>query len=202
MIENRETQMRRGTQAVLICLCIFFLMSDVLLPMIPLTDRREFLTLHRVLCFSMLSLVLARLPKNSGRTGALLLAVYWIWLMIARLLAGCLSDTLPNEITRAGALCAVFYLTRSLDARGRSRLSAWFCGVFFPVMAVLSVLGSLVVLNLIPKLRIGDEYIFIALEPQSTGVLRSLSYFGLHRNASSSAPPKSGCGHCLPRLPP
>ena len=132
MIENRETQMRRGTQAVLICLCIFFLMSDVLLPMIPLTDRREFLTLHRVLCFSMLSLVLARLPKNSGRTGALLLAVNWIWLMIARLLAGCLSDTLPNEITRAGALCAVFYLTRSLDARGRSRLSAWFCGVFFP----------------------------------------------------------------------
>lgn len=186
MIENRETQMRRGTQAVLICLCIFFLMSDVLLPMIPLTDRREFLTLHRVLCFSLLSLVLARLPKNSGRTGALLLAAYWIWLMIARLLAGCLSDTLPNEITRAGALCAVFYLTRSLDARGRRHLSAWFCGVFFPVMAALSVLGSLVVLNLIPKLRIGDEYIFIALEPQSTGVLRSLSYFGLHRNASSS----------------
>ena len=186
MIENRETQMRRGTQAVLICLCVFFLMSDVLLPMIPLNNRREFLTLHRVLCFSLLSLVLARLPKNSGRTGALLLAAYWIWLMIARLLVGGLSDALPNEITQAGALCAVFYLTRTLDARGRRHLSAWFCGVFFPVMAVLSVLGSLVVLNLIPKLRIGDEYIFIALEPQSTGVLRSLSYFGLHRNASSS----------------
>ena len=186
MIENRETQMRRGTQAVLICLCIFFLMSDVLLPMIPLTDRREFLTLHRVLCFSLLSLVLARLPKNSGRTGALLLAVYWIWLMIARLLAGCLSDTLPNEITRAGALCAVFYLTRSLDARGRSRLSAWFCGVFFPVMAVLSVLGFLVSLNFVTQIRIGDEYISIALEPQSTGVLRSLTLLGLHRNASSS----------------
>ena len=133
MIENRETQMRPRAQAVLICLCIFILMSDVLLPMIPLTDRREFLTLHRVLCFSLLSLVLARLPKNSGRTGALLLAVYWVWLMIARLLVGGLSDALPNEITRAGALCAVFYLTRSLDARGRSRLSAWFCGVFSPL---------------------------------------------------------------------
>ena len=186
MIENRETQLRPRAQAVLICLCIFILMSDVLLPMIPLTDRREFLTLHRVLCFSLLSLVLARLPKNSGRTGALLLAVYWIWLMIARLLAGCLSDTLPNEITRAAALCAVFYLTRSLDARGRSRLSAWFCGVFFPVMAVLSVLGFLVSLNFVTQIRIGDEYISIALEPQSTGVLRSLSLLGLHRNASSS----------------
>ena len=186
MIENRETQMRRGTQAVLICLCVFFLMSDVLLPMIPLTDRREFLTLHRVLCFSLLSLVLARLPKNSGRTGALLLAVYWIWLMIARLLVGGLSDALPNEITRAGALCAVFYLTRSLDARGRSRLSAWFCGVFFPVMAALSVLGFLVSLNFVTQIRIGDEYISIALEPQSTGVLRSLTLLGLHRNASSS----------------
>lgn len=186
MIENRETQLRPRAQAVLICLCIFILMSDVLLPMIPLTDRREFLTLHRVLCFSLLSLVLARLPKNSGRTGALLLAVYWVWLMIARLLAGCLSDTLPNEITRAGALCAVFYLTRSLDARGRRHLSAWFCGVFFPVMAVLSVLGFLVSLNFVTQIRIGDEYISIALEPQSTGVLRSLSLLGLHRNASSS----------------
>ena len=186
MIENRETQMRRGTQAVLICLCVFFLMSDVLLPMIPLDNRREFLTFHRVLCFSLLSLVLTRLPKNSGRTGALLLAVYWIWLMIARLLVGGLSDALPNEITQAGALCAVFYLTRSLDARGRGRLSGWFCGVLFPVLAVLSVLGFLVVLNLVPKIRIGDEYIFIALEPQSTGMLRSLSYFNLHRNASAS----------------
>lgn len=186
MIENRETQMRRGTQAVLICLCVFFLMSDVLLPMIPLDNRREFLTLHRVLCFSLLSLVLTRLPQNSGRTGALLLAVYWIWLMIARLLVGGLSDALPNEITQAGALCAVFYLTRSLDARGRGRLSGWFCGVLFPVLAVLSVLGFLVVLNLVPKIRVGDEYIFIALEPQSTGMLRSLSYFNLHRNASAS----------------
>lgn len=186
MIENRENQMRRRTQAVLICLCVFFLMSDVLLPMIPLDNRREFLTFHRVLCFSLLSLVLTRLPKNSGRTGALLLAVYWIWLMIARLLVGGLSDALPNEITQAGALCAVFYLTRSLDARGRGRLSGWFCGVLFPVLAVLSVLGFLVVLNLVPKIRIGDEYIFIALEPQSTGMLRSLSYFNLHRNASAS----------------
>ena len=103
MIENRETQMRRGTQAVLICLCVFILMSDVLLPMIPWDLQREFLTLRRVLCFSLLSLVLARLPKNAGRTGALLLAGYWIWLMIARLLVGGLSDALPNEITRAGA---------------------------------------------------------------------------------------------------
>lgn len=186
MIENRETQMRRRTQALLICLCVFFLISDVLLPMIPLDNRREFLTLHRVLCFSLLSLVLTRLPKNSGRTGALLLAVYWIWLMVARLLVGGLSDALPNEITQAGALCAVFYLTRSLDAQGRGRLSGWFCGVLFPVLAVLSVLGFLVVLNLVPKIRIGDEYIFIALEPQSTGMLRSLSYFNLHRNASAS----------------
>ena len=186
MIENRETQMRRGTQAVLICLCVFILMSDVLLPMIPWDLQREFLTLRRVLCFSLLSLVLARLPKNAGRTGALLLAVYWIWLMVARLLVGGLSDALPNEITRAGALCAVFYLTRSLDARGRGRLSGWFCGVLFPVLAVLSVLGFLVVLNLVPKIRIGDEYIFIALEPQSTGMLRSLSYFNLHRNATAS----------------
>ena len=186
MIENRETQMRRGTQAVLICLCVFILMSDVLLPMIPWDLQREFLTLRRVLCFSLLSLVLARLPKNAGRTGALLLAVYWIWLMIARLLVGGLSDALPNEITRAGALCAVFYLTRSLDARGRGRLSGWFCGVLFPVLAVLSILGFQVVLNLVPKIRIGDEYIFIALEPQSTGMLRSLSYFNLHRNATAS----------------
>lgn len=186
MIAKPDSSKQRLAQAASICLCIYIILCDVLIHILPYDRQAEFAAMWQLVCFSLLGLILASAPQMSRRTGILFLAGYWVWLIIARAAAHVLVEALPYEIFRAGAMCCVFYLTCTLEEGGRGRLMTWFCAVAFPLFAAMMILGILVALNVIPEFRIGSQAIVIDLEPQNTGVLRSLRFFGVHRNGSAS----------------
>ena len=186
MIAKPDSGKQRLAQAASICLCIYIILCDVLVYMLPHDSRAEFLAVQQLVCFSLLGLILASAPKMSRRTGILFLAGYWVWLIIARAADHVLAESLPYEIFRASAMCCVFYLTCTLEEGGRERLMTWFCGLVFPIFAIWSVLGVLVSANVIPPVPIGDEFIHINLEPQNTGVLRYLRFFDRHRNCTAA----------------
>ena len=186
MIAKPDSSKQRLAQAASICLCIYIILCDVLIHILPYDRQAEFAAMWQLVCFSLLGLILASAPKMSRRTGILFLAGYWVWLIIARAADHVLAESLPYEIFRASAMCCVFYLTCTLEEGGRGRLMTWFCAVAFPLFAAMMILGILVALNVIPEFRIGSQAIVIDLEPQNTGVLRSLRFFGVHRNGSAS----------------
>lgn len=186
MIQKQENSKQNLRQAVLICFCLYFLMCDILVSMIPGKYSSDFGNLERLICYSFLGLLLASIPNASRKKSLACLGLFWVWMIVIRLAIQQLTEAMTVEICRVGIMCAVFYLTSTLDAKGKQRLGDIFCGMLFPVLAALTILGLLVSINVIPSFRIGDAEILLVVHPYGSGTAIYVSFLGVNKNITST----------------
>ena len=186
MIQKQENSKQNLRQAVLICFCLYFLMCDILVSMIPGKYSSDFGNLERLICYSFLGLLLASIPNASRKKSLTCLGLFWVWMIVIRLAIQQLTEAMTVEIYRIGIMCVVFYLTSTLDAKGKQRLGDIFCGMLFPVLAVLAILGLLVSINVIPSFRIGDEEILLVVHPYGSGTAIYVSLLGVNEKITST----------------
>ena len=186
MIQKQENSKQNLRQAVLICFCLYFLMCDILVSMIPGKYSSDFGNLERLICYSFLGLLLASIPNASRKKSLTCLGLFWVWMIVIRLAIQQLTEAMTVEIYRIGIMCVVFYLTSTLDAKGKQRLGDIFCGMLFPVLAVLAILGLLVSINVIPSFRIGDAEILLVVHPYGSGTAIYVSFLGVNKNITST----------------
>ena len=186
MIQKQENGKQILGQAVLICFCVYFLMCDILVSMIPGKYSPDFGNLERLICYSFLGLILASIPNASRKKSLSFLAFFWVWMIVIRLAIQQLTEAMTVEILRVGIMCAVFYLTSTLDAKGKQHLADVFCGILFPVLTVLAILGLLVSTNVIPSFRIGDAEILLVVHPYGSGTAIYVSFLGINKNVTAT----------------
>ena len=186
MIQKQENGKQILGQAVLICFCVYFLMCDILVSMIPGKYSPDFGNLERLICYSFLGLILASIPNASRKKSLSFLAFFWVWMIAIRLAIQQLTEAMTVEILRVGIMCAVFYLTSTLDAKGKQHLADVFCGILFPVLTVLAILGLLVSTNVIPSFRIGDAEILLVVHPYGSGTAIYVSFLGINKNVTAT----------------
>lgn len=186
MIQKQENGKQILRQAVLICFCVYFLMCDILVSMIPGKYSSDFGNLERLICYSFLGLILASIPNASRKKSLSFLAFFWVWMIVIRLAIQQLTEAMTVEIFRVGIMCAVFYLTSTLDAKGKQHLADVFCGMLFPVLTFLAILGLLVSTNVIPSFRIGDAEILLVVHPYGSGTAIYVSFLGINKNVTAT----------------
>lgn len=186
MIQKQNAVRQQPVQIIAACLCVCVLMSDLVLPMAAGELKGTFASMQRLICYALFGIVLLCLPGTRRKAAFYLPVVYFFWLVASRLLMDCLIVRTHGEVYCAAAMCCAFYVPQLLDERWRKRLFNWFCGILFVLLAFWSIPGMLVVTNVVAQVPFGDEAIRIAEEAQDTGVLRSLSFFSVHRNTSAA----------------
>lgn len=172
-------------QWIPLLLCAAVLAGGLVNNMVQWERMQDFREAHTLAIYACL-LCVSILFLKKGTSLSRFVSVYFLWLLVTRILLGDLSDSLRGELRCAAAMCIACKLGSTLDPRGRRTLLNCFTLVVVGIFSLWALYGLRVVLTDVGEIPLYDLTIHLTDELQDTGILRYLEFFMVHRNESAA----------------
>ena len=184
-IQDGKAIKRTVCELPAVLVCVMLLLGNLIIQMLQWESRYAYINVYMLVTFPTLVVLCVKYFKRQS-LAARLLALFFVWQLITRLIVGDIGITIRKDIFCFAEMYVVFQLGSVMNERQQKKALDLFSLISLCILALWALCALAVVLTDIQEIPLFDQTIHMEENFWATGKERQPGFFVVNRNITAA----------------